>query len=324
MLSGFVWTGTGGANQFRRTSFNDVGKFLEVLGNVAHVHDEFVDSFGIDVEGLVDAASDAGDVVQGFPEFLYGGAEVLAIFAEHGVEFLQGLIGLIGGFLEIVKHGAEFSAGAIHIIESGSNQRAIFAQHSLQIGDACGDVGAVLVVEEIVDAGDGDTQIFHPHVEIGQQFLGLGHDLVDLFGQLVEADVLIRGKNGSVGSAGSGWRTRLDFQVIVTQRAETQNGYVAVGLDWKVVLDAEFHVHKSWIFGINLDTFDTADFRPAFVPHRGAALESRGVVELGVKMARGAGKCAGEREYRGDQEGHSDDDEKSDKDLFAFCFHIYL
>src|ERR1700757_3114611 len=149
-----MFAGTGGANQFGRPSLDDVGKFPQVLGNIAHVHEQFVDGFRIDVKSLVAAAGDAGDRVQGFAKFLDGSADVLAILSYHGVNFFQGFVGLVRGLLEVVEHGPELGAGAVHIVQSGLDDRAILAQHALQIGDAGGNVGAVLIVEQIVDPGN--------------------------------------------------------------------------------------------------------------------------------------------------------------------------
>src|ERR1700756_2152744 len=112
--------------------------------------------------------------------------------------------------------------------------------------------------------------------------------------------------------------------MVVAERAEAEDGNAAVRLDGQVFLDAELHVHKGWIFGINLDAFHTANFWATFIAHGRAALKSRGVVELGMEVARGAGKGARERERRGDQQCDGDDDEEPDKNLFTFCFHLYL
>ena len=54
MLSGFVLTGAGGANQFGRPGFDNVGEFAQVFGNIAKIHKEFVERFGVDVDGLVE------------------------------------------------------------------------------------------------------------------------------------------------------------------------------------------------------------------------------------------------------------------------------
>ena len=122
-----------------------------------------------------------------------------------------------------------------------------------------------------------------------------------MLGQFVEAHVLIRGKNGSFGGASCTGRASLYFEVIVTERAETEDGHVAVRLDWQIILYAEFHVHKARIFEVDLYAFHAADFRAAFVADSRASLQSRRVVELGVKVARRSGKSAGEREHRGDR-----------------------
>jgi hypothetical protein len=37
---------------------------------------------------------------------------------------------------------------------------------------------------------------------------------------------------------------------------------VAVGFDWQVIFDAELHVHKGWVFGVNF----APSTRPIFGP----------------------------------------------------------
>jgi len=43
---------------------------LRFSENVAHVHEEFVDGFRVDVEGLIEAAGDAGNTVEDSRSFL--------------------------------------------------------------------------------------------------------------------------------------------------------------------------------------------------------------------------------------------------------------
>jgi len=64
MLSGFMQRVAGWSDQFGRPGFNDVGNSLRFSGNIAHVHEEFVDGFRVDVEGLIEAAGDAGNTVR--------------------------------------------------------------------------------------------------------------------------------------------------------------------------------------------------------------------------------------------------------------------
>src|SRR5258708_19236854 len=112
--------------------------------------------------------------------------------------------------------------------------------------------------------------------------------------------------------------------MVVAERAEAEDGNAAVRLDGQIFLDAELHVHEGGIFGINLDALHTANFRATFIAHGRASLKSRGVVELGVEVARGAGKGAREREHRGNQQRDGDHDEESNKNLLTFSFHLYL
>src|SRR6267378_6505457 len=112
--------------------------------------------------------------------------------------------------------------------------------------------------------------------------------------------------------------------MVVAERAEAEDGNAAVCLDGQIFLDAELHVHEGGIFGINPDALHTANLRATFITHGRASLKSSGVVELGMEVARGAGKGAREREHRGNQQRDGDHDEESNKNLLTFSFHLYL
>ena len=82
---------------------------------------------------------------------------LFAILADHAIDMFQSLIGLIDCFMQLIEERRDLFAGDIHILQGRPDHRAILIQHSVKITETRGDVLAILIVEQIVHASDGDT-----------------------------------------------------------------------------------------------------------------------------------------------------------------------
>src|SRR5208283_3449778 len=130
---------------------------------------------------------------------------------------LQSFVGLIDGLMQLVEERCDLLAGDIHILQGRPDNRAILVQHAVKIRETRGNVLAILIVEQVVDTSNGGVQLFNAVIEIGEEFLGLRRQLVDLLRQIVKAEI----RFGSQKSAGRSKRrtgsSGQDFQVIIAQ-----------------------------------------------------------------------------------------------------------
>ena len=78
----------------------------------------------------------------------------------------------------------------------------------MQLGKAGRNVGAVLIVEQIVDPVDRGLQLHDTSIEIVDKLLGLGRKVVDLGGKVVKSNVRDGGEIRTRRRAGP-WESRL-------------------------------------------------------------------------------------------------------------------
>ncbi len=109
--------------------------------------------------------------------------------------------------------------------------------------------------------------------------------------------------------------------MIVPQRAQAHDLYMAIRFDRQAGFHAEGYLNARRILRVQLQFLDAADLRPARVAHRRAGFQAAGKRKVGAVRRGRAAKCAGEGEDRGYQHGAGDQDKQPHHGLFAFRFH---
>src|ERR1700690_3002405 len=145
------------------------------------------------------------------------------------------------------------------------NQGTVFLEHAVKIGHGAGNVGAVLVVRQIVDAINGDLQSRYAVVHVVEQFRGGGTQGREHGFNVVEAGEINGFYNGVLWSAGSGGRAGNNSQEIVTQRAAASDRDRAVRFYRNVGVHVKINFHVGGIFGIGNPLLDAPDGRPTGV-----------------------------------------------------------
>src|SRR5229473_6532026 len=186
-----------------------------------------------------------------------------AIFADQGINVIDGLVGFLGGLAKILQQRLKLFADGADVLESGVKSGAVFLDHAAGVGQGCREIGAILNVQEIVHAVDGDFQLGGAIVEGDEKLLGMGSEIVDLHGERVEINVIfgrqlstIRSDRG-LGGAGK------DFKMIVAEGTHAHDLDVTVGLDRQLGLHGEGDFDARGILGIDAEALNTSDLGTA-------------------------------------------------------------
>src|SRR5208337_4952781 len=89
-----------------------------------------------------------------------------------------GFVGLIDRLVQLIEERGDPLARDIHVLQGRPDNRAILVQHPVKIDETRGNVPAILIVEQIVNTGDGDVQLFNAVIEIGRSSWAWGVNLL--------------------------------------------------------------------------------------------------------------------------------------------------
>src|SRR5713101_5586445 len=154
LLTGSVLARVGRAYQCVWTRLDGGGKFSEVLRDLAHVIEEFIHVFRVDVESLSEAGGDIRHGGQSAAKFDHGLAEVRAIFSDYGIEVIQGPIRFLGCFVEILEQWLEFFAERVDALQGGADLRAVLFDHAAHVCQGSREISAILHAQQVIDAID--------------------------------------------------------------------------------------------------------------------------------------------------------------------------
>src|SRR5437899_8713706 len=156
---------------------------------------------------------------------------------------------------------------------------AIFFKHAADIADAGTQIGAVLVIQNVVYASDGDLKFDNAVIEIAQQDFCLRTKLGNFRLQFAEAHILIRFQSSACRRARSGVRSRNNSQKIVAERAVTGDGGSAIRFHGDVWLDAKNDFHACGVVRVGADVLDTPYGGSTRVANFSARAQSTGILE---------------------------------------------
>jgi hypothetical protein len=109
--------------------------------------------------------------------------------------------------------------------------------------------------------------------------------------------------------------------VIVAERAQAHDFDVTVGFDGEIGLDPEGDLDAGGILRINADVVDAPDLGTSRVTNAGAGLDTSSEWEIGAISVRGSSEGAANGKNGTNQNSGGDDNEQTDKRLFAFRIH---
>ncbi len=124
-------------------------------------------------------------------------ANVRPVFADHGIDVRQSLVRLIGGLAEIFQERLYFLREGVYVTESRFHLGTVFFNHASGTGECGGKVQSILRTKQIIHTRDCLLHLRRSIIQIAKQFLRLGPQVINLCGQNIEVDVLLRGKQGA-------------------------------------------------------------------------------------------------------------------------------
>src|SRR5258706_10205555 len=250
-----------------------------------------------------------------------GLANVGTIFANQGINVIDGFVGFIGSLAEIRQQRLEFFADRIDVLKGCVESWTILFEHAASIGESGGKIGAILDTEKIVDTVDGDFQLSSAIVQGGDQLGSVRTEFIDLRGDGVEIHVGFGSELRTIGSNGSFGGAGKNLDMIVAKRAHAHDFDVAVGFNGEIGLDFENDFDAGGILRIDADSVDAANFGTSGVADARTGLDTSGKGKKRVICVGGASESAANGENGADQDGGGNDDEQTDKCLFAFRIH---
>src|SRR4029077_14967141 len=118
LFSCFVFTRIARANESVGTGLNGCGEFLQILGNVPHIVEQFVNIFRIDLERLVEPRGGVGHVRKRAAKLDNGFANVRTGLADHGIAMSERLMCFLGSFSKILEEWLQLLAEGVHVSQS--------------------------------------------------------------------------------------------------------------------------------------------------------------------------------------------------------------
>src|SRR6202023_259265 len=97
-------------------------------------------------------------LLQGGAELDHGGPDICAIFTENGVEVFQGPVCVGGCLFKIIDQGSQLGACLIDVGQGVRQFRLRVGEHLVGVPQRAADIGAVAVVEDIVDPDHGGLE----------------------------------------------------------------------------------------------------------------------------------------------------------------------
>src|SRR6266704_5538819 len=193
----------------------------------------------------------------------------------------------------------------------------IFVKHAPDIADACAQIGAVLVIQNVVYASDGDLKFDNAVIEIAQQDFCLRTELSDFCFQFAEAHILIRFQSRAGRRTWSGIRSRNNPQKIVAERAVAGDGGSAIRFHGNVRLDAKNDFHAGGVVRVGADVLNAAYGRSTCVANLSAGAQSAGILEECAVRHIATIEKSRQRENSRDQKPCGNDNESSDNGFLA-------
>src|ERR1700730_6984790 len=103
LFTGLVLVRIRGANQSVRTALDRGRKFPQILANVPHIFEQFVDILGIDLQRLVEPRGQVRHVHQRVPQFDHRLMNVGPILPDQPIDVIQSLVCFVRRLPEIVE-----------------------------------------------------------------------------------------------------------------------------------------------------------------------------------------------------------------------------
>src|SRR5271156_1099086 len=110
------------ANQSVRPRLDSFGKFLQVLGNLPHVLEDFVKVGAVYVESAVELVGQRCSGRQGFVQLYERCMNFGLLVFDHLVHVGNGVVGFLQRGLEIIQQRGDLRGGLVHMLERGVQQ----------------------------------------------------------------------------------------------------------------------------------------------------------------------------------------------------------
>src|SRR5258708_15134628 len=140
-------------------------------------------------------------------------------------------------------------------------------EHRVEVAKAAAYIRTVPVVQEIVDAGDGQLQFGETLVQVLQRLIGNRGQAANHVAEVINSERLGRlefaARRGELAVPGSG----PDFHVVIGEGPQGGNLCDAVGFYGNVGAHTEVDLNAGRVFGIHMHSVAPAGFHAAIANH---------------------------------------------------------